>query len=289
MIIKKLKGLVRGVQRRSRRQKANRVLAKLREHESPEVRAMGMAILEVLSNDFSAEEQKQITAIEDRRTSLSASEAEIEYIDFGAGKPGSNRTEEEMEQGVVSRAQVSRICKASKPAFWASILYKLIRKLGPGSCVELGTCVGISASYQATALAINGGGILRTLEGSPGIARIAEETFAGLSLSNVKVVTGPFQSTLQAVLEDSKPIDFFFNDGHHDHDAVIRYFNEAMPFLANNAVIVFDDISWSAGMKKAWSEIETDKRVAATISLGVVGIALMGPKVTPEVKLRLHL
>ena len=36
-----------------------------------------------------------------------------------------------------------------------SILFRLIRNLEPSSCVELGSCVGISASYQAGALSLN--------------------------------------------------------------------------------------------------------------------------------------
>ncbi len=248
-----------------------------------------MALSESLANSLSPEERTMVESIEKRRSSLLGSSMEIDVIDYGAGTRKSKRTAEEMERGVASTAQVSQICRASKPARWAIILFKLIRKLKPVSCVELGSCVGISASYQAAALTINGEGTLRTLEGSPEIAKIAEETFAELNLSNAEVITGPFQVTLQNTLELSAPIDFYFNDGHHDHDAVIRYFNEAIPFLSDHAVIVFDDISWSAGMKKAWSEIESDERVAATIDLGAVGIAVMGTRTSHESNLRILL
>jgi predicted O-methyltransferase YrrM len=160
--------------------------------------------------------------------------------------------------------------------FWSIILFKLIRKLKPDSCVELGSCVGISASYQAAALKINGTGKLITLEGSPETANIARETLGILNHKHAAVVTGPFHKTLEGALESAKPIDFFLNDGHHDHDAVIQYFNQSLPNLAPEAVIVFDDISWSPGMKKAWTEIEEDPRVAASIDLQRLGIAVMG-------------
>lgn len=269
--------------------RAKRALTKLKSHESPVVGAIASALCESLADTLSPEERKLIDAIEERRSSLLSSEAEIEIVDYGAGKPGDNRTAEEMERGFTSTAQLSRICKASKPAFWAKILFKTIRKLQPTSCVELGSCVGISASYQAAALALNGKGQLWTLEGSPEIARTARETLEGLNLSGVEVVTGPFHETLQTVLQQSAPIDFFFNDGHHDHDAVLNYLNDAVPFLAPNAVIVVDDIAWSEGMKKAWSEIESDKRVAATVDLGLVGIAVMGSRMPNAVKLRVPL
>lgn len=180
-----------------------------------------------------------------------------------------------MDQGVALTLRVADMAAASKPAFWATVLFKIIRKLGPRSCVELGSCVGISGSYQASALKMNGNGTIVTLEGSPEVAKLAEETFEGLGIRNASVVTGPFHRTLNGVLQTSKPVDFFFNDGHHDHDAVIRYFNESMPYLADNAIIVFDDICWSEGMRKAWREIEEDKRVWASIDLQSIGIALM--------------
>jgi len=197
-------------------------------------------------------------------------------IDYGAGISGSIKTKEEMNKGVQSTAFVSNVCKASKPPFWATFIFKMIRKLEPSSCVELGTCVGISASYITAALEINGKGELLSLEGSPEIAKIATETLGNLNLKKGTVVVGSFNEILGGVLESAKPIDFFFNDGHHDHDAVIQYFNESLSSLSDEAVIVFDDISWSAGMRKAWNEIESDDRVSASIDLRTIGIALIG-------------
>jgi predicted O-methyltransferase YrrM len=115
------------------------------------------------------------------------------------------------------------------------------------------------------------------------------ETFDSLGLNNASVVTGPFHQTFEGVLNTSKPIDFFFNDGHHDQHAVIRYFEEAMPYLSDGAVIVFDDITWSKGMKAAWSAIESDSRVSASIDLGIMGIALVKAPLTKKVLLNIPL
>lgn len=236
---------------------------------------------------MSSEERELINVIEARRSSLLSSNQEIAVIDYGAGARSSKRTKEEMDKGVESTALVSNICKASKSPFWATILFKLIRKLKPSSCVELGSCVGISASYQATALNMNGKGQLLTLEGSPEIAKVAEETLESLKIQNASVVTGPFNETLKGVLQSAKPIDLFFNDGHHDHEAVIEYLNGALPNLSDEAVIVIDDISWSSGMRKAWTEIEDDKRVTVSIDLQEIGIVLLGNNVATKEKFRI--
>lgn len=272
-----------------RRHKAKHALVQLASHRSPKLRAIGEALQESIANTLSGGEQERIALIEQRRSFLRNSKNKLSIIDYGAGKPDSQRTKEQMEKGVRSTALVADLCKASRPPFWATVLFKLIRKLGPLSCVELGSCVGISASYQATALSINGKGKLVTLEGSPEIANIANETLGSLHLHTTAVVTGPFHETLKGVLESLKPVDFFFNDGHHDHDAVMRYYHESLPYLSDEAVIVFDDISWSPGMRRAWSEIEEDRRVAASIDLREIGIAVIGNNPAVKEKFRIPL
>lgn len=269
--------------------KARPVLPQLTSHKHPKLKAVGDALYESLTHTTSAEEQKLIPVIEQRRSFLLNSDKEISVIDYGVNTPSSTRTKEEMRKGVQSTALVANVCKASMSAFWATFLFKLIRKLEPSSCVELGSCVGISASYQAAALNVNGKGNLLTLEGSPEIAKIAKETLESLNHQNASVITGPFHETLKGVLESAKPIDFFFNDGHHDHNAVIQYFNEVLPNLSNEAVIVFDDISWSPGMRKAWTEIEDDERVTASVDLQRIGIVLIGNNLAAKEKFRISL
>ncbi len=269
------------------RRRAKCALVRLAESQDLRLKAIGSAIQETLAQKLSDQEQAAIVSIEKRRDFLLKDSREIAVVDYGAGPREITRTEEEMENGVQSTSMVSSVTEASESRFWATILFKIIRKLEPLSCVEMGSCVGISASYQAAALKLNGKGFIVTIEGSPEVADVAKDTFEILGLNNVTVVTGPFHQTLLGVMEESRPIDYFFNDGHHDRDAVIRYFNDAMPCMADDAVVVFDDISWSAGMKKAWSEIEKDDRVAASINLHTIGIALIGR--SPAAKLNLNI
>lgn len=268
--------------------KAKAALPQLTSHDCPTVRAIGEALHKTLNKQISAEEKKLIKLIEQRRSSLLHSDKQIAIIDYGAGTRSSNRTKEEMENGVHSTEAVADICRASKPAFWATFLFNLIRKLEPSTCFELGSCVGISASYQAAALKLNGKGTLVTLEGSPEIAKIANETLEKLKLQ-ASVIVGPFHKTLKTVLESSKPIDFFFNDGHHDQNAVIQYFNDVLPHLSDKAVIVFDDISWSPGMRNAWNEIENDSRVAVSIDFQTIGIAFTSKETMVKKKFRIPL
>lgn len=258
-----------------KRYKAKKGLSQLISNEYPVLRSIGCALHQSLDNIICVDEKKLIYLIEKRRYHLLSLDKQIPIIDYGAGSQHLNRRKEEMEIGIGSNMKISDICKASKSEFWSIFLFKMIRNLKPLSCLELGSCLGISASYQATALKINGIGNITTLEGSPEIARIAQETFQILKLENVSMVIGPFHKILKDVFESCKPIDFFFNDGHHDHYAVIKYFDESTNYLSDEAVIVFDDISWSPGMRRAWNRIEDDERVTASIDLNTMGIALV--------------
>lgn len=74
-----------------------------------------------------------------------------------------------------------------------------------------------------------------------------------------------------------------FIDGHYDQVAPKRYFEMIHPFLARHAVLVFDDIRWSVGMRAAWKEIRSDPRVKYAVGLDQWGICLLekgvvGPK-----------
>ena len=245
----------------------------------PAVRRIGVALAATLRDDFSQDERAVIAGIEKRRKVLSRSDRHIYVVDYGAGPGAERRSRDEMEHGVSSMATVAGVSRGSKPAFWAGVLFRLVRALGPASCVELGSCVGISAAYQAAALGFNGRGALVTLEGAPEVAAIARATLGGLggdAAGRATVVVGPFHQTLAGVLAGAAPVDFFFNDGHHDGDAVLLYVETALPYLAPGAVVVIDDIDWSPGMRRAWTAIEADPRVAATVDLATVGIAVLG-------------
>jgi len=192
-----------------RRHKAKTALTQFTSHKHPKINALGDALHESLNHTIYTEEQNWIKSIEQRRSNLLHSKEEIAQIDYGAGESRSNRTKEEMRNGVRSVTLVANVCKFSKSPFWATFLFKMIRKLEPTSCVELGSCVGVSASYLSAALKINGKGNLLSLEGSPEIAKIAQETLDKLDLHNGSVIVGPFHETLEGVLESAKPVDFF--------------------------------------------------------------------------------
>lgn len=91
----------------------------------------------------------------------------------------------------------------------------------------------------------------------------------------VEVAVGPVHETMLDALRTAAPVDFIFIDGHHDEQATKDYVTMVLPFLASQAVAIFDDINWSEGMKRAWSSIAAGPRCAAHFPLHDLGIALL--------------
>jgi predicted O-methyltransferase YrrM len=239
------------------------------------------AVRAALKRALTPEERNWIDRIEHLRTEMNASTKQITRMDYGAGSRGSTRTEEEMRAGVEVADTLSRISQvASKSAPWCLVLFKLIRTVQPSSCIEMGTAVGISAAYQGAALRLNGHGTLLTLEGAPSLADIARNNLQQLGLDTVEIVVGRFQDTLPDILINRQPVDYVFVDGHHDEQATLAYFEQILPFLSETALLVFDNVDWSEGMKRAWHAIANDRRVGVAVDLGGVGLCVVDGSIT---------
>lgn len=273
------------------RQRSRLLLKSLDHNGNHVVRAVAQSLQAVLDDDVSAEERVWIGRIERRRAEMNASTVSISNIDYGAHAPGDALSADEMARRHVGTRTLGEMCLISSvPYHRALLLYKLVRTLQPSTCLELGTCVGISAAYQAVALELNQRGRLITLEGAAPLAHTAHQTLDCLGLTQrVTVKVGRFSATLGGVLREHSPVDLAFIDGHHDQQATLDYFEQMYPHLSPNAVLLFDDIHWSPGMLQAWQAISSDRRHILSIDLQQTGICLVGGKGVPPRKMRMRL
>lgn len=223
----------------------------------------------------STDERAWIKRVELMRALLATSPEQLEIEDFGAGAAHAFDVTGAVETRNLVHKSLGSITGSSKPPRWAYLLFRLIRELKPDSVIEFGSCVGISASYEAAALVINGSGRLVTLEGAEVLATRSAHTLRELNLaSRAEVRLGQFSDTLAQAIDDLSPIGFAFIDGHHVEAATIDYMEQLLPNLADESVLVFDDINWSDGMRSAWRQIVAESRFALTVDLGSVGIAV---------------
>lgn len=275
-----LKRMIRPVLWAVRRQKVLRALPQLKRYSSHEPIAsrIATAIEEVLSGKFSARECEHIAQIEALRTQLLANESSIDVVDYGAGHAGDERDLDTALAGHTSARRICDVAKASKSWLHCRLLFKLTRHLEPNRMLEMGTCVGISGSYLAAALEMNGKGRLVTIEGAQAIAEVAHSTFDHMGFNRAEIVTGPFQKVLVPALEGARPVDFIFNDGHHDGEAVLNYFEASRDALAPTALIFVDDIRWSPSMFDAWNALRRDASIRLSIDFGSTGLLVWRPQ-----------
>lgn len=182
------------------------------------------------------------------------------------------RSEQRVRLGE-SESTVAEVCaRTSKEPAFCLFLFELVRRVAPSSVVEMGTSVGVSGSYIAAALRESPGGALVTLDALADGLHLACRDLEALGLGPVRGVVGTFDETLRPTLADIGEVDFLFIDGHHQEQPTLDYFATALEFLSPQATVVFDDIRWSEGMRRAWSEVSRHPRVDFAVDLGLMGI-----------------
>lgn len=204
--------------------------------------------------------------IESIRFALLDSEEKIMKTDYGAGK----------NSGMIS---VSKLARQSKNYQWCRILFKTVNYLQCKKIIELGTALGISGSYIQSA---NKKGKFISIEGCKNTAAIAKNVFRKLKLNDENILIGNFDELFSNELQKMGNVDMVYFDGNHSYEATINYFNLALPFIHNNTIFIFDDIYWSAGMKKAWQEIISSTTVKASIDLFELGIVFFRQELTKQ-------
>jgi predicted O-methyltransferase YrrM len=180
--------------------------------------------------------------------------------DFGAGSVVSKTNE---------RTVASIATNAAKPKKYGQLLYRIVKKYQPQTILELGTSLGITSSYLSLA---KPDAQPVTLEGSSQIAKKATANFGILELKNIKLIEGNFDNTLPSAIHQLSSIDFAFIDGNHRQEPTERYFQQLLPYMKNDSILIFDDIHWSKEMEQAWNTIKNDNAVRCSIDLFFIGI-----------------
>jgi len=184
----------------------------------------------------------------------------VKIRDFGAGFEGKKYVEKKVS------FIASHSCKSQK---YSRLLHRLASYFRPSVILELGTSVGVSGMYLASAVPDSE---MTTMEGCENTALIAKSNFIEAGLRNVRVETGDFDSLLPAYLSESRPLDLVFIDGNHRMEPLLRYFNACVGKAHANSCFVIDDINWSDEMKEAWNVILKHPKVYVTIDLFMLGL-----------------
>lgn len=237
--------------------------------------SLALALERFRNDDFRPAERLWFDKIERRRSAISVEDSNWDVVDYGAGNKTLNLSEGQMSGGRKVTVKSGDLCaRVSNGPAWCRLLFSIIRAQKPRACIELGSCVGISGAYQAAALKLNRRGRLITIEGAEMLSIIANDTFSDLRLANVAVLHGRFSDCLGPLLRLDRLIDYVFLDGHHSEKGTMGYFKQLQPFLSESAIVVIDDINWSAGMARAWQAIKSLSNVRIAIDTPKLGICV---------------
>jgi predicted O-methyltransferase YrrM len=203
---------------------------------------------------------EKLHSIEKLRKELLQSGESINFSDFGSGSKRLNST----------RRKIKDIVKYSSiPVKYGKLLYRLVDYFKPNLIIELGTSLGISTLYLASA---SHSPDVYTIEGCPGSARIATNNFKKINARKIYLKVGRFDDILPLLLKDLSIVDLMFFDGDHREDSTMRYFYEVLPYTHNDSIFVFDDIHLSKEMQSAWKKIKQNCKVQVTIDLFRFGL-----------------
>ena len=164
----------------------------------------------------------------------------INRMDFGTGKKNQSISIRRFAQkAIVKRLRGERY-------------FRLVQWKKPHTILELGTALGFSTAYLASAAR---NARLHTLEGDPELVAYAKNLISKLELRNVDFHQGKIEDQLDSLSRQIAPIDVVLMDANHQYDATVAYFESIRPHLSKQAYIIVDDIRWSAGMYKAWQRM----------------------------------
>jgi predicted O-methyltransferase YrrM len=198
--------------------------------------------------------------IETARAKLMQDQRVLTVQDLGAGaseRTGSKKTIREIARTALSDQKFGRL------------LFRLANFYKARNVIEMGSSLGISTSYLASA---DAGTRVITMEGSDAIADIAKETFQKLKLNNITQVTGDFKNHLSSIIELNPPSDLVFIDGNHRKKPVLEYFEEFISKMADGSLIIIHDIHWSREMEEAWDTIQNHPEVKMSIDIFSAGL-----------------
>lgn len=199
-------------------------------------------------------------SIENVRALMLVDKQKLVIEDFGAGSRLKKTN---------TRAVCAIAASSLKPKKFGQLLFRIVDRYAPGTILELGTSLGITTAYLASA---KKNAAVITMEGAGAIAAFARQNFSKLKLDNIEMVEGNFDDTLLAVMRRTQKVDLAFIDGNHRLEPTVRYFKELLPTVHEYSILIFDDIHWSKEMEQAWEIIKEDPSVTLTIDLFFIGM-----------------
>lgn len=211
---------------------------------------------------YQKEDKVVFNQLDSYRTDLLSNPKVIEVNDFGAGSKVFSSSQRKV-------SQIAKHVGISKKR--SHLLFKLVQYFQSNCILEVGTSLGIATAALSIA---NPKSRILTLEGCDETANVAQSMFTKYELENIQLIRGDFSKTYPKTIKKHK-FDLIYFDGNHTKKATLSYFENCIPFVHNDSVLIFDDIHWSPEMEEAWEEIKKHPEVTITIDTYQWGLVFL--------------
>lgn len=234
---------------------------------------MASALKKASICDFSAVELQEIDKIKNLRANLLNSNEVISFI-----RPDGSLNRVRRSIKYITKKAVTSDDNAL-------LMFSIVRKFKPEISLDMGTGLGLAASYLAAAIKLNERGRITTIEAVPEIAKFAKSNFNKLNY-NVDQATGLFQDILQQIINKLNKLDFVFMGGHLERNARLKYFSQILPFLSDTSIIICNGVNRNkGGMSKVWQEMIKFKDIKISFTIGPMGYCLLDNNFKGQIKI----
>jgi predicted O-methyltransferase YrrM len=149
------------------------------------------------------------------------------------------------------------------------LIFRIVNYYAPENILELGTSLGITTSYLASA---KENIRVVTMEQSSDIAAIAKSNFEKIKLKNIEIIVGDFEDSVSEFLATEKDLDFVFVKGIQQKAQMLHFFKKLLLKVHEKSIVIFERIHSSVEMEESWNEIQQLPQVRLTIDLFFIGL-----------------
>ncbi len=155
-----------------------------------------------------------------------------------------------------------------------TLLSKLSAWVEPVTVVELGTNLGIGT--VSLAMGMKPESTLLTFDHNEQFIKIGRGAIAELvkrrRLPQIQLVASSFDAIIPERYLQGRKTDLLYIDGDHTYDGVKSNLEKWQAHLAENSLVIIDDIRWSADMWRAWQWALCSFPHAHALDLGRIGL-----------------
>ncbi len=199
------------------------------------------------------------------RKKLLVNQTEIQRVDLGAGNTNQSG-------GALT---ISHIAQTSLSQPWkCRYLFRIVLWWKPDLILELGTSLGVSAGYLASA---DKRCPLITLDGDPSFHQQARHGWQIFGLDHIQSQNCAFEDGLNNITwKDTRRL-LVFLDGDHRPEKVEAILDHIYLRATKPFIVILDDIRWSPAMWAGWQRWQKKWSVGAWLDLFQGGIWICDP------------